>query len=132
MGPLASMNRISVFLCVVAAGLMPACPAKMGRCLLQVDKKTYLDGPCEIGINDKQGSFTIGVMDTHPSKMPAYINMESDGAHGLWNENARLQSCVNRARILKGHGACWETQRLGCALIGDRRRGSCDALPDLA
>ncbi len=48
--------------------------------------KTYLDGPCEIWINDDQGSFTIGVSDTHPSKYFAYVNIESDGAHGYWNE----------------------------------------------
>ena len=103
------MNRISVFLCAVAAGLMPAlAQAKMGRCLLQVEQKTYLDGPCEIGINDKQGSFTIGVSDTHPSKYFAYINMESDGAHGLWNETPDSNHAESSLGILKRHGACWE------------------------
>jgi hypothetical protein len=76
--------------------------------VLQVKHKTYRDGRREIGINDAQGSFTIGVSDTHRSKYFAYVNMESDGAHGYWNETPDSNHAETSLGILTRHGACWE------------------------
>ena len=105
------MRRILSCLCAFAIGFAPALvQARTGRCVLQVKQKTYLDGPCEIGVNDDQGSFTIGVSDTHRSKYFAYVNMESDGAHGYWNETPDSNHAESSLGILKRHGACWENE----------------------
>ena len=81
--------------------------ASTGRCVLQVDGKKYLNGPCEITMNDKQGSFAIGVGKTHRSKYFAYVNMEDDGAHGYWNETPDASHAHSDLGILKRDGACW-------------------------
>lgn len=80
--------------------------AKTGRCLLEVNKKTYLDGPCEVSI-EKGGSFTIGVSDKHPSKYFAYVLMDDDGAHGYWNEEPGATHAHSDLGVLKRDGACW-------------------------
>jgi hypothetical protein len=103
------MRSVPLWLCAFAVGFAPTLVrAAAGRCLLQVKHKTYLDGRCEIGINDKLGSFTIGVGDTHRSKYFAYVNMEDDGAHGYWNETPASNHAETSLGILKRHGACWE------------------------
>jgi hypothetical protein len=111
------MGRILLRLCAFAVIFAPAlAEAKAGRCVLQVEQKTYLDGPCPIKINDDQGSFTIGVSETHRSKYFAYVSVESDGAHGYWNETPDSSHAHTSLGILKRHGACWtnETARV-CA-----------------
>ena len=76
--------------------------------MLQVKQKTYLDGRCEIKINDDQGSFTVGVGETRRANYFAYVNMESDCAHGYWNEMPDSGHAQTSLGILKRHGACWE------------------------
>lgn len=80
----------------------------MGQCMLQVKQKKYLDGPCEIKNTDAQGSFSIGVGETQRSKYFAYVNMESDGAHGYWNETPDSNHAHTELGILERHGPCWE------------------------
>jgi hypothetical protein len=105
------MRRILLLLCAFAVGFAPALvQAKTGRCVLKVKQKTYLDGPCEIRINNDQGSFTIGVGETHRSEYFAYVNMEIDGAHGYWNETPESNHAHTSLGILKRHGACWENE----------------------
>jgi hypothetical protein len=96
----------------------------MGRCLLQVEHKTYLDGPCEITKNDAHGSFTIGVSNTHPSKYFAYVTMEDDGAHAYWNEEPKSTHAHTSLGILQRHGACWENEKARvCAYTGAQKIG---------
>jgi hypothetical protein len=111
------MLRIVLRFCAFIFILAPILTeAKTGRCVLQVKQKTYLNGSCPIKINDDDGSFTIGVSEKHRSKYFAYINMESDGAHGYWNETPESNHAHTSLGILQRHGACWtnETARV-CA-----------------
>lgn len=102
------MKTVLAFLLAMGVGLAPVlAQAKTGRCVLQVNKKTFLDGPCEIKISDKQGSFSIGAGESHRSKYFAYVNMDEDGAHGYWNETPDASHAHAELGILKRDGACW-------------------------
>ncbi|WP_175853916.1 hypothetical protein [Burkholderia anthina] len=98
--------RILIALGVGVASTMAY--AKTGQCLLQVNQKTFLNGPCEITINDKQGSFSIGAGEKHRSRYFAYVNMEDDGAHGYWNETPDSSHADTSLGRLKRDGACWK------------------------
>ena len=106
------MKYIAVFLLIIGVGFMtkPA-DAKMGRCLLQVDRNIYLNGPCEVQFDalDKR-SFTIGVGEKNRTKYFAYVNMDSDGAHGFWNESPENSHAETSLGMLKRNGACWENK----------------------
>ena len=109
--PLKSTRPILLCSWVFAIGFAPDfAQAKTGRCVLEVKQKVYLDGACEIEINDNKGSFTIGVGKTHRSKYFAYVNVESDGVHGYWNETPDSDHAHTSLGILKRHGACWENE----------------------
>ena len=94
--------------CALAAGLasVPA-EAKIGRCLLEVGGRTFLDGQCEIVMEDGRGSFAIGVGATRRAKYFAYVTMEEDGAHGYWNATPDATHAHAGLGILKREGACW-------------------------
>ena len=81
--------------------------ARTGRCVLQVNGRSYLDGPCDITINDRQGSFAIGVGQRHRSKYFAYVTMEDDGAQGYWNETPDASHAHSSLGVLHRAGACW-------------------------
>jgi hypothetical protein len=101
------VKTIPLILIACAVVTAPALAfAKTGRCLLEVNRKAYLDGPCEVKI-EKGGTFTIGVSDKHPSKYFAYVLMDDDGAHGYWNEEPGATHAHSELGILKRDGACW-------------------------
>lgn len=105
------MRRVLLFFCLLGVGFTPSLVhAKTGRCMIQVKQKTYLNGPCEITINDSQGSFSIGAGETHRSKYFAYVNMQDDGAHGYWNETPGSNHAHTSLGILKRDGACWKNE----------------------
>ncbi len=111
------MRPLLLFLCALEVSFAPSLVhAETGRCVLQVNQTTYLKGRCEIKVNDNQGSFSIGVGETHRSRYFAYVNMEEDGAHGYWNETPDSNHAHTNLGILKRDGACWtnETARV-CA-----------------
>lgn len=100
--------------CLLALGILLApglAHAKTGRCMLQVNNKTYLNGPCEVTINDKKGSFAIGVGEKHRSKYFAYVTMEDDGAQGFWNETPDASHAQSSLGTLKRDGACWKNEK---------------------
>ena len=84
--------------------------AEAGRCVIQVKQKTYLNGPCEIKVNDNHGSFSVGAGEKHRSRYFAYVNMEEDGAHGYWNETPDSSHAHTKLGILKRDGACWKNE----------------------
>ncbi|WP_426425230.1 hypothetical protein [Bradyrhizobium genosp. A] len=105
------MRPVVLFLCAFAIAFAPAAiNAATGRCVLQVARKTYLDEQCEIAINDDQGSFSIGVGERHRSKYFAYVNIDSDGARGYWNETSGSNHAHTSLGKLKRNGACWENK----------------------
>lgn len=108
---MSATTRLPLSLLAFALAFAPVLvQAATGRCVLQVKHKTYLNQRCVIGINDDKGSFTIGVSDAHRSKYFAYVNMESDGAHGFWNATPASNHADAELGILKRKGACWENE----------------------
>ena len=102
------MKIIPSLLCALVLGVSPThAQTKIGQCLLKVKQRTYLRGPCEITINDKHGSFAIGVGKVHRSKYFAYVTMKDDGAHGFWNETPDASHAHSDLGLLKRDGACW-------------------------
>jgi hypothetical protein len=83
---------------------------KIGKCVLQVKQKTYLNGPCEIAITDKAGSFTIGVSETRPSPYFAYVSIDADGATGFWNETPDASHAHTSLGKLTRDRACWKNK----------------------
>ena len=103
------MTRTLSLLLLIACGAVPnLAEAKTGRCILEVNGRSYLQGPCEITIQDKQGSFSIGAGPTHRAKYFAYVNMDDDGAHGYWNETPDASHAHADLGMLKRDGACWK------------------------
>ena len=97
--------------CAIALACLPTmAQAKMGRCLLSVHGRTYLSGPCDIAV-DKDGSFSIGVSETHHAKYFAYVNMDDEGAHGFWNETPDASHAHSELGVLKRDGACWANSK---------------------
>ena len=85
--------------------------AKVGRCLLQVNGKTYLNGPCVVVMTDQRGSFSMGVEARHRSRYFAYVTKETDGTRGYWNETPDASHAHSDLGILRRNGACWTNER---------------------
>jgi hypothetical protein len=88
--------------------LVAPAQAFMGKCVLNVGGKNYLDGPCEIEMIDKEGSFTIGASDKSPSPYFAYVVVTRPGvAEGSWNRDPKSTHAHATLGTLKKRGACW-------------------------
>lgn len=97
-----------MLLLALGAMLLPfLARAETGRCVLEVNHKTFLKGPCEITTEDDQGSFAIGVGKARRAPYFAYVTMEDDGARGYWNETPNATHAHTSLGILKHDGACW-------------------------
>jgi len=85
--------------------------ADLGRCLLEVGGKKYLDGMCNI-MTSEDGSISIGVGTEgrrNASKFFAYVNKNEDGtAEGTWNGIQAESHAQQRLGTLRQEGdACW-------------------------
>ncbi len=100
------MRAVLVALAVLMAGAASAAP---GKCLLVVDGKTYLNGPCPIDLS-KDGSFSIG---TGPrATYFAYVNVDRPGfATGSWNEERGASHAHSDLGRLRRNDACWVNER---------------------
>lgn len=100
------MRAILVALAMVVSGAAVAAP---GRCLLIVDGKTYLNGPCPIEVS-KGGSFTIGA---GPSlDYFAIVTMTDQGyAKGFWNEERGASHAHTDLGDLWRNDACWTNDK---------------------
>lgn len=99
----------------LALGLHPgAASAKTGGCTLQVDGRTYLDGPCNVDL-DADGSFSIGTRDARTrSRHFAMVNRDtaSGTAEGYWNgTDPRSTHAHSPLGALRREGACWVNER---------------------
>ena len=105
------MLRLTTRLVTTAAAFLvsaTAVQAFMGDCLLEVDRRIYLDGPCDIGMN-RDGSFTIGVGNRR-SDYFAYVDLDPDApgvARGYWNGAAESTHAHDDLGHLSRHGGCW-------------------------
>lgn len=100
------MRALVFAVAMMASGAAVAAP---GRCLLVVDGKTYLNGPCPVSI-DPDGSFSVG---TGPkASFFAYVNVEPSGvAVGSWNEERGATHAHSSLGELKRNGACWTNDK---------------------
>lgn len=95
---------LAILACLISAPAL----AFQGKCLIQVDGKDYLKGPCEVEMLDKDGSFTVGASDTAPSDYFAYVVVTSPGvADGSWNRDPKSTHAHSPLGELKRQGACW-------------------------
>lgn len=107
-------GRLGGIVLGVAAALLAgtgAASARMGGCTLQVDGRTYLDGPCNIDVQDG-GSFSIGTGRTDRSRFFAYVALDPDGtAQGHWNGTGGGSHAHDGLGQLRRQGACWVNGR---------------------
>ena len=79
------------------------------QCLIVVNGKTYLQGPCEVKADaDIPGLFTVGVSDKSRSTHFAYIEPD-DAGHtiGYWNADAADTHAQDPLGELTRSGSCW-------------------------
>jgi hypothetical protein len=83
-----------------------------GTCLIEVNRKRYLEGPCEIAIaND--GGFSIGASETKPISYFAIVSVTAkDVGEGYWNQDKGANHAHTPLGRLVRKGACWQNQRV--------------------
>ncbi len=97
-------------ICVTTLLLQKPVAAFMGRCLLVVNGRTYLDGSCNITMDD-DGSFTIGT-GTPPAPYFAYVSIVGKGvAYGSWNGTYNGSHAHASLGTLYRDGACWQNKK---------------------
>ena len=85
--------------------------ADEGRCLIEVDGRTFLKGRCNIEIQPG-GSFTVGIGDKSRSDYFASVNLGGYGtAQGYWNGIGAESHAHSDLGVLKRNGACWSNRR---------------------
>jgi hypothetical protein len=86
--------------------------AFQGDCLLKVDGRTYLNGPCKVDMFSGDGSFSIGA-DQRWSRYFAYVNLDPNNpglASGSWN-GIEGESHARRTWESNPTGSCWTNRR---------------------
>lgn len=100
------MRAILVALAMVVSGAASAAP---GRCLLIVEGKTYLNGPCPVAVA-RSGSLTVG--GGRGLSYFAVVNPAGDGtAAGFWNEERGATHAHTDLGTLHRSDACWTNAR---------------------
>jgi hypothetical protein len=79
---------------------------KPGRCLLDVRGATYVDGPCQINL-EEGGSFTIYEHFGQPGYF-AMVIRDGDSASGYWNGSRDSDHADSELGQLTRAGACWQ------------------------
>ncbi|WP_342358843.1 hypothetical protein [Terrarubrum flagellatum] len=101
------MRALIVGLICLAAG---SASARSGdRCLLVVDGKTYLDGPCPVDVKPG-GNYMIG----NTKKITYFATVQSKGvgaAAGFWNEQRGAGDARTPLGDLRQNGPCWTNDR---------------------
>ena len=98
-----------VFLVILAMLVSGAAMAAPGRCLLVVEGKTYLNGPCPIDVQP-DGSFSVGT-GPKPSFF-AYVIVDEPGvATGSWNEDRGSTHAHTDLGKLRRNDACWTNEK---------------------
>jgi hypothetical protein len=84
--------------------------AGTGGCYLEVDKKVYLQGQCNIEPAGPHGGFSIGAAVTRTGYF-AYVLIDETGiARGYWNGAGAESHAVDDLGRLNRKGACWENE----------------------
>jgi hypothetical protein len=108
-----SVRTFAIVGCVCFAAIV-AKPAEAadGRCLIVVQRHTYLKGTCNIGI-ESGGSFKVGVGEQSRSKYFAYVMLDAgpENARGYWNGVDADDHAHEDLGLLKRKGGCWSNAR---------------------
>ncbi|MGH9818644.1 MAG: hypothetical protein ACRD43_00640 [Pyrinomonadaceae bacterium] len=89
---------------VSTGGNVASLDLKPGRCLLEIDGRKYISGPCRIEM-DKDGSFRI--YENRQKGYFAYVTIVPGGAEGYWNETRQSTHAHSSLGSLARDGACW-------------------------
>ncbi|CEJ14863.1 hypothetical protein BN1110_05198 [bacterium YEK0313] len=77
-----------------------------GRCLLEINGRTYLEGACQI----EQGSDTLRALPPD-GRLPGYFGYlvfdDATQAEGYWNGEPRASRAHNRLGTMRRDGDCW-------------------------
>ncbi len=105
-----------VFLAGVSVTAMAASRSVEGRCLLEVQQKQYLNGPCPL-VLEADGGFTIGASEKRSLEYFAIVSITGKNtAEGFWNEERGATHAHTNLGKLTRNGACWQnTQTKVCA-----------------
>lgn len=80
----------------------------VGKCLLEVLGKTYIDGRCPI-LMSPDGSFQIGASENEPLTYFATVTiLGRNVGDGHWNEESGASHAHTSLGTLHRNGACWE------------------------
>jgi hypothetical protein len=79
-----------------------------GKCLLEVNGRAYIKGPCNVEMR-QGGDFTIGTGRT-PITYFAYVYVNGETAEGFWNEERGANHAHTSLGTFTRDGACWSNQ----------------------
>src|SRR5262245_33778229 len=93
-----------------------------GKCFLQVDDATYIDGACRIS-SEANGSFSVHALESGKYASFAIVRVQTTGvAAGYWNGTSHETHAHESLGPLGRHGGCWANQRaIVCAWRKDTR-----------
>ena len=118
---LAGASRFHILILValmLVAAIQPV-SAMRGRCTLQVDGKSYINGPCDIDMQ-QGGSFQISpVIKRGTYFATVQIDKDAGNAMGFWNGVNAESHAHDELGTLVRQGACWVNSRAKvCATAG--------------
>lgn len=101
-----------LWLVAAVAALAPCLPAHAaevdGTCLLEVEGKRYIDGPCKIDL-EGDGSFIATSYRGGAIAYFAYVLLDGgDEATGYWNGDIGASHAHSPLGTLRRAGACWQ------------------------
>ena len=104
----------TLLLCTFIGVIEPAYsqdnPSFIGKCLLEIDKRKYIDGKCDITM-EKDGGFAISASESKAVSYFAVVSIISkDTGEGYWNEEEGATHAHTPLGNLTRHGACWENK----------------------
>jgi hypothetical protein len=109
--PLVKVTISIIFLICCLITAVDASQSFYGRCLLEVDNKEYLNGPCPITM-ENDGSCSIGASEDQPITYFAVISVTGkDVGEGFWNEEKGANHAHAPLGKLVRTGACWQNQK---------------------
>ena len=100
------MRALVLAIAMMAAGSAGAAP---GKCLLVVDGRTYINGPCRISLSPG-GSFQV----LSAGRLTYFANVKLTGdtqADGFWNEDMGANHAHTPLGSLQRNDACWSNPK---------------------
>ncbi len=101
-------SRIFALGSVLLLMIAPA-SARTARCLLQVDGKVYIKGPCDFTATKDR--FQISNNRRGKALYFAMVDTEPDGAEGFWNGTRGATHAHDHLGPMQREGACWVSKR---------------------